>query len=497
MLLFQMTSKKQKTRHSSSSCFGPATTLPDVGSLYTSRDVLAAVEMAKRENPDKTDRWCIEQVTDSVKKKWIDINPELILIQDNSIMIKLERYYANALEVNANKMKAKKKKGFLEKMDKVFDILHCQCENNWCSDTDCNPAHCQNGAHINCSCLKQFKIPPMELSYIKDQRDKVGLMGGDMLMIGIDAKEAMRKNKQLKRQPKKDEASASTSTEQTCPSSPIENVPMDKMETIDTESSNDADYSANRKGDSMQNTTDLSLFTAEVCRYRVSDRAAAALYNAALKTVGLITDDDKNLVVDKSNIRRSRDIFASKQKKMRSEGLKKKGGIQCLGTDGKRDKKTKVCEIEIVNGVENKKFSTKTREHIVYTEEPGGEYLCHSELSCGTGKDLSNDAVDVLAVKDSIDTILAILCDGTFTNTGWKDGMIAHTERVLMVVLLWLICQLHGNELPLRHYFDQCDGCFGTSGPDSFKGPIGQASRGNLTKWRLWILLTLRLLFQI
>ena len=62
------------------------------------------------------------------------------------------------------------------------------------------------------------------------------------------------------------------------------------------------------EGDWIEN---LSLFTAEVCRYRVSDRAAAALYNAALTTVGLITDDDKNLVVDKSKIRRSRYIFAS------------------------------------------------------------------------------------------------------------------------------------------------------------------------------------------
>ena len=58
--------------------------------------------------------------------------------------------------------------------------------------------------------------------------------------------------------------------------------------------------------------------------------------------------------------------------------------------------------------------------------------------------------------------------------------MIAHTERGIERTLLWLICQLHGNELGLRHYFDQCDGGFGTSGPDSFKGPIGQACKQDL-----------------
>ena len=73
-----------------------------------------------------------------------------------------------------------------------------------------------------------------------------------------------------------------------------------------------------------------------------------------------------------------------------------------------------------------------------------------------------------------------MLADGTNTNTGWKDGMIAHTERDLQRQLLWLICQLHGNELGLRHFFDHCDGGFGTSGPDSFGGPIGKACKGEL-----------------
>ena len=79
-----MNSKKQKMRHSSSSCFGPAAHLPDVGSLYTIRDALAAVEMEKNEHPDNTTRKCVEQVVAAVKAKWIEINPELILIKDHS-----------------------------------------------------------------------------------------------------------------------------------------------------------------------------------------------------------------------------------------------------------------------------------------------------------------------------------------------------------------------------------------------------------------------------
>ena len=78
------------------------------------------------------------------------------------------------------------------------------------------------------------------------------------------------------------------------------------------------------------------------------------------------------------------------------------------------------------------------------------------------------------------ETILAVVADGTNTNTGWKDGMIAHVERDLKILLLRLICQLHGNELGLRHYFDKSDRGFGTSGPESFKGPIGKACTQDL-----------------
>ena len=43
---------------------------------------------------------------------------------------------------------------------------------------------------------------------------------------------------------------------------------------------------------------------------------------------------------------------------------------------------------------------------------------------------------------------------------------------MLQVILLLLVCQLHGNELPLRHLFIKLDGA--TSGPKSFDGPIGK-----------------------
>ena len=124
--------------------------------------------------------------------------------------------------------------------------------------------------------------------------------------------------------------------------------------------------------------------------------------------------------------------------------------------------------------VEKKKVGTE--EHLTYTVEPPGDYLTHTTIppGKGTGRDLANDFVDVLAENESTKTLEAIVADGTAVNTGWKDGFIGHVERDLSARLLWLICMLHGNELPFRHLFCFCDGGLGTSGPDSFKGPLGK-----------------------
>ena len=72
-----------------------------------------------------------------------------------------------------------------------------------------------------------------------------------------------------------------------------------------------------------------------------------------------------------------------------------------------------------------------------------------------------------------LDKFVAIGCDGTNVNTGRKGGIIALMEQELQKPLQWLICQLHANELPLRHLLIHLDGA--TSGPHAFKGKIGKA----------------------
>ena len=87
------------------------------------------------------------------------------------------------------------------------------------------------------------------------------------------------------------------------------NINDSSNEIIDDDAK-DADYEHSlRSKDHNQNRVNMDYFIAEVVRYGWSDRGAAAAFNAALKTVGLITDGDDKLASDHNKIRRARDSF--------------------------------------------------------------------------------------------------------------------------------------------------------------------------------------------
>ena len=126
----------------------------------------------------------------------------------------------------------------------------------------------------------------------------------------------------------------------------------------------------------------MDLFAAEAVRFGVSDRAAAALWNGAIRA---LEESDfleksksgpiaKNLTVDKFKMGRAKDSVAKKQKEKKKEEAK--AGIQCIGTDGKRDRKTKIVKMITVNGVEKESRDT------------GTEVACSTRMSFPLGKSL-------------------------------------------------------------------------------------------------------------
>ena len=111
------------------------------------------------------------------------------------------------------------------------------------------------------------------------------------------------------------------------------------------------EFGEKQKRSGQQCRTDISLFISEVERYGISDRAASALYNAALMCNNIITKECKDKVVDKYKIRRSRESFRALQSLKKQNEIEDQGGLGCIGVDGKRDRKSKKVMTYAVDGV--------------------------------------------------------------------------------------------------------------------------------------------------
>lgn len=350
--------KKHKTATSTrrtTSVIGAPCSLPDTGCLHTTRDIVAAFQMKQLENPDKLDVWCAEQLLPHIKAKWESANPRLkhSFIQDIAIRQKIIRGAERADEYDRKKLAAKSKAIFLKTIDKLFDILKCVCPIVYCSRVDCPKTQCCEGAHITCKCTT--KIPVAELRFLKDQREKTGLLGGELKMCSVDKEstkafmkhqERKQKDAEMKLKHKQKEE-IRLQNEKVCPELVDEpDFDDDIMEDVSYDPDFDSVPGASSSSGRQQRTK-LEAFVSELLRYGVSDRAAAAIHNALCRDYGLITDQKTQLVVDKNKIRREKDAYRRKQRTRQRKKLQARGGIKCLGTDGKRNKKTRVKEIQV------------------------------------------------------------------------------------------------------------------------------------------------------
>ena len=152
---------KPKTRHSSGSCFGPPCELPDGGDTYTTRNVLAAFEKEKIENPSESDFAISKKLEKKVRRKFHQVNPRLVLIKSDSAAERIRITYQTATRVNQKKgITPTQRKNLLEKMDKIFDLIVCQCQFLECSVVGCTESTCCK-VHINCLCAAQYKVKPI------------------------------------------------------------------------------------------------------------------------------------------------------------------------------------------------------------------------------------------------------------------------------------------------------------------------------------------------
>jgi len=99
-------------------------------------------------------------------------------------------------------------------------------------------------------------------------------------------------------------------------------------------------------------------------------------------------------------------------------------------------------------------------------------YLTHCVLPMigSTGETMAEKTFQVLCEYASEQTLSAVLVDNAACNTGHRNGMVVHLEKLIGRNLHTIGCSLHQNELPMRAVFRTLDGV--SSGPNSFSEPI-------------------------
>ena len=171
------------------------------------------------------------------------------------------------------------------------------------------------------------------------------------------------------------------------------------------------------------------------------------------------------LLIDRSKVRRER----MKQRKLLQE-TKIMENTRGLYLDGRKDKTL----IQVIETDGSKRQRTTREEHFSIVIEPDSRYFDHVTPSSGSAKNINEEIMGCMQEKHAdVATIAAICCDSTSVNTGSSGGVIRMIEKSLGKFLLWIICLVHINELPLRHLFCYLDDA--TTEPRAFSGKIGKA----------------------
>ena len=416
---------------------------------------------------------------------WTQMNREMtrVLVKEKEVVRRVFMLWTRMDEVaSGGKKKASGKrkrrgqagedrKAFMASLDKVFDIVSCQCPLLPCSEFSCSN-DCKARVHIVCSCPKQSRIPELELEFIHDQRSKSGVKG-KMMISREDKVETARQQKLLHRQLKEKQRTKEREAKETAWEEETfarhrehemaqeillrdweENVPDCDQPTLDD--------NMNSSWTGLQNREHFPRTVMAAMRGGVSQRTLANILSSFVVDMGLASKEDPRLLVDQAKVAREQEREMTRLIG-RAEDWMRSSGIDAVLFDGKDEKAkawvTLPCGTKVIRHVKE--------DHISLTDGEG-EFLMHFTREKVEGV----RAGQVIALRMAtflktfgIDSTLQMIgADSTNLNTGNKEGAIALLERQLGKRLVWSICMLHTNELLLRHFIKHLDGTTPTQG---------------------------------
>lgn len=118
-------------------------------------------------------------------------------------------------------------------------------------------------------------------------------------------------------------------------------------------------------------------------------------------------------------------------------------------------------------------------EYVTIVKKLDSKFIGYATLTDSTALAIQRVIVDYLNHENfNMDPLIAISCDGTPTNTGYKNGVIVRLERHLQRPLQYFVCLLQINELPLHALLRLLLGK--QKGPRIWPGSIGECIQNEL-----------------
>lgn len=444
--------------------FGLPEKLP-VSKLPTYSDVMKNYLFIKYElKPDKTTKEpTVHDISERLAMEVLEIweRASLPTVSLKRILQLIRSYHDKYRSLMKPYQGRKNNANYQEKIDRfiadshrLFDICCCKCK-----------------LISNCACSKDSRVPKEEIMFLIDQRTKRKMMIGsvDVAATIKNKKKLERKEKSLLRSKeviKFEKPSCSRSL-------PDDNL-ITKSNNLRYNATFDPNFEMSKQvvtPPQKKRRFNLPSLALACDRTGVSDRSAAIIASSVLKDIGIISLNDASGVIDRSKLRRER----TKVREALQDADRAKI-LRGMYFDGRKDKTLATIQKE------DKFFRKRVQEnHYVILSEPGSYYFGHVTCKLGTAKTIKNSILAYLKSKSvKLNEIAVVGCDGTAVNTGFKGGIIRLIEEELSKPLQWFICQLHSNELPLRHLLLHLDGT--TTGPKCFAGVIGSCLQKCETK---------------
>ena len=205
-------------------------------------------------------------------------------------------------------------------------------------------------------------------------------------------------------------------------------------------------------------------------RFKIPPNQATCLLNAFQIDVGFVGTSNEERLLDPNKLVRDRE-------KVRKEKLEEQMGkvVSGLGIDGRKDQ---TLTQEVLKNQEGDQIFArnvkKKTDNISVLSTPGNEFIGHFVPESGTGRHNKDALIEFLEHRGIIFrlTLEFLNVDGTPTNTGHTEGLIAQLEEELGRPLQWSVCFLHHLDRPWLHLLLKLDGR--SLGPEAFSGPIGK-----------------------